>query len=743
LAAPQTNHRELQEPFWARVAPVDGGPMTAMVSSQPSCGAPGSFAVGVAAASGPDASASATPAQVSGVDEIFAGLANFRSLNRERALASLREAVEAGSVSSDECEPLALAALQAEAWEARQGALLAAAEFVKAWDNPAFRERMLREVGRLLLDSEYRVRKAVAGVLRECCRRDGLVTYETLQGEVLGNIRETFTRAPDAEEATGGPDAPPPSPPTFLPDTEGWRTLETSMGALEAMMQGCGSAFTPHINDELLSLLAECSRHTNRFVREYAFFAYKDVFDVCDAGVFLSAIAGKTVNVVANGIRDNWSQVRYAGSVAARAFMEKAGAEKERFYPQLLGLMCLNRHYVAEGVRLYAQDTWRMVCGPQGGARLLMAHFDSVVGVYREAATAPNHAVREAACHCISEFAVRLAGLPDVPSPHRQHFTEPRVRTLLETLVAAFQDESWPVRDVASTAVGYFVKSFPAECAEFRLQLLDLWLDQLQDNIPSLRQNGAAALATAVGVWPDVLWAKVLMTLADMLPAAETQPEKSEVFADYTPSGPFSVPRPASKKLDDVVDVAFTDQTMYSCGSLAPKTMKKRNRGSGGGCMNCTVGSPHQPWEASEGMAHLLVELARLAARGGIAVGRRDASACCDELADLLPLFVRGLRCTHYRHSHLLRQRVCERLPALTEALTVRRMLPQLPDLLRICTECARQGTQFPALGDAADSAIAAWRRVLSQAEKDVVARALGLEPPRTLEQWIDASTRC
>ena len=29
----------------------------------------------------------------------------------------------------------------------------------------------------------------------------------------------------------------------------------------------------------------------------------------------------------------------------------------------------LNRHYVAEGVRLFSQETWRRVCGPQGGAR--------------------------------------------------------------------------------------------------------------------------------------------------------------------------------------------------------------------------------------------------------------------------------------------------------------------------------------------------------------------------------------
>ena len=119
----------------------------------------------------------------------------------------------------------------------------------------------------------------------------------------------------------------------------------------------------------MLDLMRECSRrqqtplrlrvlrrHTNRFVREYTYFALQNVYEVCASEAFLELVAPRTVDILAQGIKDNWSQVRYAASVACRAFNEKAQEQRSAFYPQLLGLMCLNRHYVAEGVRLYSQD---------------------------------------------------------------------------------------------------------------------------------------------------------------------------------------------------------------------------------------------------------------------------------------------------------------------------------------------------------------------------------------------------
>jgi len=73
-------------------------------------------------------------------------------------------------------------------------------------------------------------------------------------------------------------------------------------------------------------------------------------------------------------------QVRYAACVAARAFMAGVPpAAAPRFYPSLLPPMCLNRYYVAEGVRLYAQESWRRAVGDRGRG-LVAAHIDDVVG---------------------------------------------------------------------------------------------------------------------------------------------------------------------------------------------------------------------------------------------------------------------------------------------------------------------------------------------------------------------------
>lgn len=650
--------------------------------------------------------------------EVFEGLRDFKSLTRERSLEVLIEAMRAGRYDAEEVEKLALESLDSDAWEAKQGGLQAASEAIKHWDQPVFREAVLEKVPNLLTDREYRVRKATAAVLRECCLRDGLAVYDKMGQIVLHDIQDKFKRPQEeelpSEEGQGYPEAlAPPAPPTFLHDTEGWRSLETSMGALEAMMQGCGMAFTPRIDNSMLSLMEECSKHTNRFVREYTYFALKNVFEVCSEEAFMATVAPKTVHIVAAGIKDNWSQVRYAASVAARAFNEKAGDRREAFYPQLLGLMCLNRHYVAEGVRNFSQDTWKQVCGPQGGARLLVAHFDSVIDAYVDAATALNHAVREAACNCISELAARVAGAPSNPTPYREHFTPPRVQRLLKALLDSSADESWPVRDVASTALGFFATAFPDECKELLPQLLELWFSQMADNIPSMRRNSANALATAVRVWPEDLWPKILPRLEKTLPEVLMQPEHSETFTDYTPSGPFSVPKSKTLSLEErgKADPEFIDQVMYSCGSSAPKTFKERRREARAkdtGCMNCAATAPTQLWEASEGMVHLLTDLASFASSTG-------SEKKLEQLSAFLPSLSKAFACSQYRHHHLLKQRVCERLPEITKAFGPG-LMPHLPELLKTLATCAGQGAHR-ALKQEATQVLKHWKQTFREEE--------------------------
>lgn len=663
------------------------------------------------------------------VSEIFLGLRDPKSLTRERALTTLRKALSSGDLSSKdvELEVLAVVSAESSSWEAKQGGLLAAAEVIQRWDNPCFRKEVLEHLPRLLVDTEYRVRQAVAAVLLETCKRDGLPIYDSVSQAVLQDICQNFRRCSQedlllSKGDAGSPPADMPTlvaPPKFLHDTEGWRSLETSMAALEAMMQGCGAAFSPRIDTELLELLSSCCTHTNRFVREHAFSALKNVFEVCTTETFLDTVAPSAVGLLQRGLRDDWSQVRYNASVAARAFMTKAGDDKERFFPQLLAPMCLNRHYVAEGVRSYAAESWRLLCGPQGGARLLMAHFDSVIEAYVAESQATNHAVREAACHCMSELISRIAGTAADDSPFRCHFTAPRCQLLLEALLEGFQDESWPVRECAGVALGHFVTAFPEECKSRREQLLELWFEEMADNIPPMRRSGAASMTVAIEVWPE-LWATAMARLEKTLPEVLLQTEKSELFVDETESGPFVVPKLKPMALNEKADAAFTDQAMFNMSAIAPKmTVKRKGRArrvAGDSCMSCEDAKPQQLWEASEGMVHLLTEMALLAAR-------QKNQDRLDEVALRLPSLAQAFSCDHYRHHHHLKQQVLERLPALTSALGGERILPHLSLLLPTVKLCAAQ-TVHLALKQEADQVLSVWREHI----KDTAVQATSVQ---------------
>ena len=163
--------------------------------------------------------------------------------------------------------------------------------------------------------------------------------------------------------------------------------------------------------------------------------------------------------IVVSGLGDNWSQVRYAASQAARAFYLIAKddpALREAYDPGLVPRMCLNRYYVAEGVKLYSQETWKL-CFGDSGRLLVCQNAKWVCEYYILQSQADNHAVREAACHCIAELCSKVAQQVDA-EPFK-----PFVAPMLAALLDCFKDASWPVRDCACLACGHFVCSFPEE----------------------------------------------------------------------------------------------------------------------------------------------------------------------------------------------------------------------------------------------------------------------------------------
>jgi hypothetical protein len=162
--------------------------------------------------------------------------------------------------------------------------------------------------------------------------------------------------------------------------------------------------------------------HINRFVREISYFVIGAIF-LTSAEIFSSSdpvqsqvdhfreFSGDLVPIIAQGLGDNWSQVRYAASIAVRSFYAIAKEDtvmREKYDPILVPRMCMNRYYVAEGVKIYSNDTWKLVHGEKG-KDVICKYAQQVCQFYIDQSTADNHAVREAACHCISELCSKVA----------------------------------------------------------------------------------------------------------------------------------------------------------------------------------------------------------------------------------------------------------------------------------------------------------------------------------------------
>ena len=141
---------------------------------------------------------------------------------------------------------------------------------------------------------------------------------------------------------------------------------------------------------QILEVIEKANAHLNRFVREIAFFVINAIFET-SVGVqktehypAFQSFCEKLVPLVEAGLSDNWSQVRYAATLCARSFYKAAGGDDavlDKYNGMLVPRMCLNRYYVAEGVRVYSNDTWRQVFGEQG-KQMVCRYADQVADFY-------------------------------------------------------------------------------------------------------------------------------------------------------------------------------------------------------------------------------------------------------------------------------------------------------------------------------------------------------------------------
>jgi len=393
-------------------------------------------------------------------------------------------------------------------------------------------------------------------------------------------------------------------------ESEGWRNLDTTLAACVHLMNACGERVMVDANTErLISFTLRARDHPNRFMRETSLKLLTSLIDSSFKSDELSLTIGKTEELapkvsesIAKGLEDNWSQVRYAASVCVRHLLEFSPVPvKERLYPLLIPRMCLNRHYVAEGVRLYSQETWRTVLGHRG-RELLVENFAETVAYYETQCEADNHAVREAACQGFAELSTRI----------NEAVVIPEVKRILSALIKCFRDESWPVRDCACTASSTITVRFPKEVEATSLLpvLVDLWFTHVADNVPSVRENSAMSLADAAGAYGEshpICGTLVVRDLCrGVIHSVESQPQdstRSLLKEDSHFGAAYKLARDNDPEL-------HTDKTLYSCGSLAPKLRK-------GGCMDHGFRRNKEPWEESDGALRLWGRLTAVSPTAG------------------------------------------------------------------------------------------------------------------------------
>lgn len=531
--------------------------------------------------------------------ELVEQLRDKQHLTRQRALrqiaAELKKSPSAESVS-DLCAANKVLWSETSEWESLQSAFLLAAAILPYQPPSEWVDLLIPQCHEHLQNSEVRVRLAVADLLKALAAARGIAIYEEFREQLLSMIVDNFERTneeqeEDEEEETD-PDQPKKHGTELMHDTEGWKSLETSLIALRLIIEGVGNeAFVPHLNHHLLEITFRALKHTNRFVREGGFFTVKAFCTLCNSSEVFQDIAMEIAKAIALGLGDNWSQVRFAASVACREFMQQV-REKERYYPLLLPRMCLNRYYVAEGVRLYSLTTWKEVVGAKGRESVASC-MKEVVEYYVEQARANNHAVREAACHCTAELGLRME--PDDVRPF--------VDDLLRALMLCFKDASWPVRDAACTACGNFILAFPEESKPAIEELYTLWCNHLVDNIASVRDNSAIALGNYLRAYKDDVIPRIKELLSKNMPKALEQPISSHLNQNMENTTIFGV---AAKKLRDNDYDIHSQKQLYSCGSLGPKL----KRGTGDKDHGFENGV--EPWEATDGALYLLREYSSL-----------------------------------------------------------------------------------------------------------------------------------
>lgn len=427
-------------------------------------------------------------------------------------------------------------------WEHRHGGLVALAMYIR-WlyheakrTNAEYAKQMTEMCLMLLTDKQVVVRMAAGQVLAALCEVEGIPLYEELVEErLLKSIEDNMYLERDdhvdeedlkvkekllageaaqqakLQEKAAGSDCKSvtssngSSKSSIFHDTAGWKTLETDVKALQSIMEACKAAFAPKITPGLIDVICQCAVHVNRFVRGISFQMIASTVKCAGLINSLDAVAKDSdlVSRLASGISDEWADVRMDASVAVRAFLQNLAPEDRLQHMDcLLPGMCLNRYYIAEGVRTYSHANWGLFMGA-GGKELVVQFMPSVVSFYIQHSRYQNFEMREAACHCIAELFSKI-DLTVVAS---------HAPDLVEALLAVLVGGTWPVRIAAASALARAMDTQKQAVLPHLEKLVSILERHLADSTWSVREESSITLVAIVKTF-GVAWLPRIVDIA-------------------------------------------------------------------------------------------------------------------------------------------------------------------------------------------------------------------------------------
>ncbi|KAL3698941.1 hypothetical protein R1sor_016963 [Riccia sorocarpa] len=529
--------------------------------------------------------------------------------------------------------------ISGDSWEERHGGFCAAKVLVPFFTVDATFPKELEEFTlKYLEDAEVRVRMAVGECLYALAQHQGSGLYSRVKSQVCKSIEENIDaneiKVADDSSATTAP------APENKEDTSGngvsdaqkniGKCLETSLKALQRLVEGFGGDIKLPIDSEMWVLLRKTFDHRNRYVRETAFFT---LASLCQAATpeSLKCDGALIAEGLALGLSDNWSQVRYAASIATRNFMCRTSSYNRSFFPQLLPAMCLNRYYAAEGVRLFSQETWKLILD-ESGREEVGNNIASVVKHYISQSCAENPQVRESTCHCIGELMVKID----------REKIRPHVQPLTVALMNCYQDLSWHVRDAACSGLGKAIAEFPEEARQLVFKLYELWFFHLGDKVSSVRENTAFVLGTAMTTYNLEAIEKVVAKLQYIFKLSETL---SEPHHCHSPTGLQEKP---------------------CCSRVGVHAAVMTLNGPQGDCVvdrGNDTSSDSITWEESDGAIYLLRELSKVAPERAV---------------EFLPVLAKLTQCPGFQQNQFLLETLYRLLPSIAQNVGKKQFKPCL-----------------------------------------------------------------